>query len=236
MGDRFSVDYFIEILILIWSNTHVGQMVYQMDICSLLGPMGFIPRKCPWEKRTPWSPCPKTAFNNLTCNPTPPPPPGHPRGFAIFFLSWRSIPHSWGHRKRQKLRKLAPARVSLACLLDFISRLHVCVTRSSLLARPISNRNAETSSRVYMKLLRSFVQEWNSRHGTTTRVNSSRRNSSRHPILWWCKQIQSHESEPEWTLAGPIVVPEHVNTPYQNHVLMLINHTLTRIWSASKVP
>ena len=44
-----------------------------LDICSLLGPMGFIPRKCPWEKGTPWSPCPKTAFNNLTCNPPPPP-------------------------------------------------------------------------------------------------------------------------------------------------------------------
>ena len=56
-----------------------------LDICSLLGPTGFIPRKCPWEKGTPWSPCPKTAFNNLTCNP-PPPPPGHPRGFAIFFF------------------------------------------------------------------------------------------------------------------------------------------------------
>ena len=85
MGDRFSVDYFIEILILIWSNTHVGQMVYQMDICSLLGPMGFIPRKCPWEKRTPWSPCPKTAFNNLTCNPTPPPPPRTSPGICNFF-------------------------------------------------------------------------------------------------------------------------------------------------------
>ena len=86
MGDRFSVDYFIEILILIWSNTHVGQMVYQMDICSLLGPMGFIPRKCPWEKRTPWSPCLKTAFNNLTCNPPPPPLPDIPGDLQFFFF------------------------------------------------------------------------------------------------------------------------------------------------------
>ena len=142
------------------------------------------------------------------------------------YKSTRERVDSKGLYERWRLHLISswPGRVSLGCLLDFISRLHVCASRSSLLARPISHRN-EWSFRVYMKLLWSFVQEWNSRLSTTTGVNSRRRNLRRHPILWWCKQKRSHEMEPEWTRAGPTVAHERV--------LMLINHTLT---SASKVP
>ena len=41
------------------------------------------------------------------------------------------------------------------------------------------------SSRVYMIALWHFVPEWNSRHGTTTGVNSRRGDSRRNDILWW---------------------------------------------------
>ena len=54
---------------------------------------------------------------------------------------------------------------------------------------PVYRQTDFTAKRVVVSRLRdtvaNFVPEWNSRSGTTTRVNSHRRNSRRHDILWW---------------------------------------------------
>ena len=202
------------------STGEENSLMALLDICSLLGPMGFIPRKCPWEKRTPWSSCPKTAFNNLTCNPPPPPTPSDIPGDLQFFFFLEGLFPTPEDTERDNNWENSHRR-------EFHWGVFLISYRVYMFALPVPVYSPDRNEwwfRVYMKLLWSFVQEWNSHLGTTTRVNSSRR-----PILWWCKRIQSHEREPEWTLAVPIVAPEHVNTPYQKHVLMLINHTLT--WS-----
>ena len=53
--------------------------------------------------------------------------------------------------------------------------------------RPISHRNA-WSFRVYMTSLRDFVPKWNSRPGTTARVNS-RRGDSREIALKYALKL-----------------------------------------------
>ena len=71
------------------------------------------------------------------------------------------------------------------------------------------------SSRVYMILLRDFVPEWNSRHGTTTGVNSCRGDLRRNDILWWYHEnryraMRGNRSE----LVPARKLPRcHVNTP-----------------------
>ena len=107
----------------------------------------------------------------------------------------------------------------IKCMCDSKSRtLHMHYTFQST-GRPISHRNGR-SFRVYMIPLWDFVPEWNSCPGTRTRVNSRRGDSRQHEIVVVsCKQIWSHEREPEWTHSGvkfalvsckhPLIVSTH---------------------------
>ena len=79
--------------------------------------------------------------------------------------------------------------------------------------RPISHRNG-WSFRVYMIPLRDFVPEWNSRHGTTTGVNSRRGDSRRHDILWWYHLTKYRAMRGKRIELAPTMLPQfHLNTP-----------------------
>ena len=79
--------------------------------------------------------------------------------------------------------------------------------------RPISHRNG-WSFRVYMIPLRDFVPEWNSRHGTTTGVNSRRGDSRRHDILWWYHLTKYRAMRGKRIELAPTKLPQfHLNTP-----------------------
>ena len=76
--------------------------------------------------------------------------------------------------------------------------------------RPISHQNL-SSLHIYMiPFVQDFVPEWNSRTGTTTRVNSRQGDSRLHDILCWyhvnkCRAMRGNRSElaPGWLMYTP---------------------------------
>ena len=122
----------------------------------------------------------------------------------------------------------------LICL--HVDKIHVCSKSQTLrmrypfqsTGRLISHRN-KCSFRVYTIPLRDFVPEWNSRPGTTIRVNSRWGDSLRHDILWWY-HVNNIEpwGEPEWTRAGAKVAPVSCKHPLRNIAeIVLERRTLT---------
>ena len=98
-------------------------------------------------------------------------------------------------------------------------------------SRPISHRNM-WSFRVYMIPLRDFVQEWNSRPGTTTWVNSRWGESRRHDILWWyhvnkCRAMTGNRSEltPGRVHSVRKSPRCHVNTPLSANLWAVMHET-----------
>ena len=60
---------------------------------------------------------------------TIPPPGAYPRGFPIFFLTWRSIPHPRARRKRQFPTPGAPHRPPIRC---FVAKPDVLARTSTI--------------------------------------------------------------------------------------------------------
>ena len=101
--------------------------------------------------------------------------------------------------------------------------------------RPISHQNL-SSLHIYMiPFVREFVPEWNSRPGTTTRVNSRQGDSRRHDILCWyhVNKCRAMRRKPEWTHSGAKVAPVSCIQP-----LIWPNMVVSRLllWKWSRDP
>ena len=140
------------------------------------------------------------------------------------------------------MRKLAPVRVS--CWADFfisyrvyimtrsfqislfegtlqVDKIHVRFKIANMHMRYLfqSTRRLISPKLVVVSRLRDtvarFSTEWNSRPGTTTRVNLCQGDSCRHDMLWWyhvnkCRAMRGNRSELTLERKSPRC---HVNTP-----------------------